>query len=246
MVWPNNKNMHYLWWQCSRYLPSTDLEYVTVNPQTKSADLDCEYATIHSHHRHLLLLLLSLKADICFTILPVPIFIVFSMWPIPWTYPVWTLFYYWAFRPRDRQFEINTYLLTYWEFICWMQTHCHIMLCLRPGQPTLAASPPVGCYCPHQPSSFFVVIITEWPVLWQIGSWFRDAFNELSKAPRYLIPCYFDALVTGVYNIAEEVFWNKMSPYVIPLLISLCCVSMLIAQMLSCGTTGNWLLPRFT
>jgi len=51
--------------------------------------------------------------------------------------------------------------------------------------------------------------------------WFRDAFQELSKAPRYLIPCYFDALVTGVYNIAEEVFWNKMSPYVI---ISMLCL----------------------
>jgi len=48
----------------------------------------------------------------------------------------------------------------------------------------------------------------------QIGKWFREAFDNLSKAPRYLIPCYFDALVTGVYNIAEEVFWNKMSPYV--------------------------------
>ena len=51
--------------------------------------------------------------------------------------------------------------------------------------------------------------------VFQIGTWFRTAFDELSKAPRYLVPCYFDALVTGVYNIAEEVFWNKMSPYVI-------------------------------
>ena len=51
-------------------------------------------------------------------------------------------------------------------------------------------------------------------VLRQIGKWFREAFDELRKAPRYLIPCYFDAIVTGVYNIAEEVFWNKMSPYV--------------------------------
>jgi len=48
----------------------------------------------------------------------------------------------------------------------------------------------------------------------QIGKWFHDAFDNLSKAPRYLIPCYFDAIVTGVYNIAEEVFWNKMSSYV--------------------------------
>jgi len=59
-------------------------------------------------------------------------------------------------------------------------------------------------------------------MLCQIGTWFRDAFDNLSKAPRYLIPCYFDAIVTGVYNIAEEVFWNKMSPYVVFACLSLC------------------------
>jgi len=47
-----------------------------------------------------------------------------------------------------------------------------------------------------------------------VGKWFQDAFSHLSKAPRYLIPCYFDALVTGVYNIAEEVVWAKMSEFV--------------------------------
>ena len=58
-------------------------------------------------------------------------------------------------------------------------------------------------------------------MLCQIGTWFREAFDELSKAPRYLIPCYFDALITGVYNIAEEVFWNKMSPYVLAVFLTI-------------------------
>jgi len=57
-------------------------------------------------------------------------------------------------------------------------------------------------------------LLSIYSAVWQIGKWFRDAFTDLKKAPRYLVPCYFDALVTGVYNIAEEVFWNKMSPYV--------------------------------
>jgi len=48
----------------------------------------------------------------------------------------------------------------------------------------------------------------------EVGKWLRMAFSHLSHAPRSLIPCYFDALVTGVYGIAEEVCWAKMSEFV--------------------------------
>lgn len=50
--------------------------------------------------------------------------------------------------------------------------------------------------------------------LYQVGKWFQNAFRDLKKAPFYLKPCYFDAIVTGVYNIAEEVVWAQMAEYV--------------------------------
>ena len=45
----------------------------------------------------------------------------------------------------------------------------------------------------------------------QVGVWLQSAFQQLGRAPRYLIPCYFDAIVTGVYSLAEEICWAKMS-----------------------------------
>lgn len=52
------------------------------------------------------------------------------------------------------------------------------------------------------------------PSTQEIGKWFQSSFNNLRMAPRYLIPCYFDAIVTGVAAIAEEMCWNKMSPFI--------------------------------
>ena len=49
-------------------------------------------------------------------------------------------------------------------------------------------------------------------LFFQLGNWFADTFEHLSQVPRYLIPCYFDAIVTGVYMIVEEVAWAKMPP----------------------------------
>ncbi|KAI0207634.1 Glycogen debranching enzyme [Lamellibrachia satsuma] len=48
----------------------------------------------------------------------------------------------------------------------------------------------------------------------QLGMWFETAFSNLRRAPRYLIPCYFDAIISGVYTIVEEVAWASMSDFV--------------------------------
>lgn len=37
--------------------------------------------------------------------------------------------------------------------------------------------------------------------------------KDYIKIPHYLKPCYFDALITGVYNLLIEATWSKMSRY---------------------------------
>lgn len=46
------------------------------------------------------------------------------------------------------------------------------------------------------------------------GLWLQKVFECLKKVPRYLIPSYFDAIITGVVMIVEEVTWCKMSEFV--------------------------------
>lgn len=37
-----------------------------------------------------------------------------------------------------------------------------------------------------------------------LSTWFRAAFDPLKNVPRYLVPCYFDAIVSGVYNVLVQ------------------------------------------
>jgi glycogen debranching enzyme len=46
----------------------------------------------------------------------------------------------------------------------------------------------------------------------QLGKWLKEVFACLKQAPRYLIPCYFDAIISGVFCLVEEVAWAKLSP----------------------------------
>ncbi|ELU10759.1 hypothetical protein CAPTEDRAFT_167427 [Capitella teleta] len=48
----------------------------------------------------------------------------------------------------------------------------------------------------------------------RLGNWLADVFKSLKQAPRYLIPCYFDALISGIFCLVEEVAWAKLSPFV--------------------------------
>ncbi|ESO94506.1 hypothetical protein LOTGIDRAFT_215487 [Lottia gigantea] len=47
-----------------------------------------------------------------------------------------------------------------------------------------------------------------------LGMWFEGIFSYLKEAPRYLIPCYFDALVTGAYVVMREMIIQQMSDFV--------------------------------
>ncbi|XP_054724204.1 glycogen debranching enzyme-like [Uloborus diversus] len=47
-----------------------------------------------------------------------------------------------------------------------------------------------------------------------LGLWFQVAFESLKKIPRYLIPCYFDAIITGAYSSLLNAVWRKMSDFI--------------------------------
>ncbi|KAH9488900.1 hypothetical protein Btru_058327, partial [Bulinus truncatus] len=47
-----------------------------------------------------------------------------------------------------------------------------------------------------------------------LSKWFESIFKHLQKMPRYLIPCYFDAIVTGADMVLSEAAEDLMSDFV--------------------------------
>ena len=48
----------------------------------------------------------------------------------------------------------------------------------------------------------------------QLGVWLDKTFSLVKECPRYLIPCYFDSIVTPLYLKLLERAWAHMSRYV--------------------------------
>ncbi|KAM4640780.1 glycogen debranching enzyme isoform 2-T4 [Discoglossus pictus] len=48
----------------------------------------------------------------------------------------------------------------------------------------------------------------------EVGRWFEAMFLYLKKIPRYLIPCYFDAILVGAYTTLLDTVWQQMSSFV--------------------------------
>uniref|UniRef100_A0A8C2SMT7 Glycogen debranching enzyme n=1 Tax=Coturnix japonica TaxID=93934 RepID=A0A8C2SMT7_COTJA len=48
----------------------------------------------------------------------------------------------------------------------------------------------------------------------EVGKWLKAMFVYLKKIPRYLIPCYFDAILVGAYTTLLDVGWHQMSSFV--------------------------------
>ncbi|XP_069497645.1 glycogen debranching enzyme isoform X2 [Ambystoma mexicanum] len=57
-------------------------------------------------------------------------------------------------------------------------------------------------------------LISRAGVLSEVGHWFKAMFAYLKEIPRYLIPCYFDAILVGVYTTLLDMSWNQMSSFV--------------------------------
>ncbi|KAB5550573.1 hypothetical protein PHYPO_G00055230 [Pangasianodon hypophthalmus] len=48
----------------------------------------------------------------------------------------------------------------------------------------------------------------------EVGQWFEAMFGYLKHIPRYLIPCYFDAILVGAYTKALDAAFKQMSLFV--------------------------------
>ena len=47
-----------------------------------------------------------------------------------------------------------------------------------------------------------------------LGEWLEHVTVHLKRSPRFLLPSYFDALITSIYMMAIELSWSKMSEFV--------------------------------
>ncbi|XP_013910329.1 PREDICTED: glycogen debranching enzyme [Thamnophis sirtalis] len=47
-----------------------------------------------------------------------------------------------------------------------------------------------------------------------VGKWLKAMFIYLKRVPRYLIPCYFDAILVGAYTTLLDLVWKQMSSFV--------------------------------
>uniref|UniRef100_A0A8D2KBD5 Glycogen debranching enzyme n=1 Tax=Urocitellus parryii TaxID=9999 RepID=A0A8D2KBD5_UROPR len=48
----------------------------------------------------------------------------------------------------------------------------------------------------------------------EVGKWLQAMFFYLKQIPRYLIPCYFDAILIGAYTTLLDAAWKQMSSFV--------------------------------
>ncbi|CAL8276876.1 unnamed protein product [Lota lota] len=48
----------------------------------------------------------------------------------------------------------------------------------------------------------------------QVGQWLASMFDYLKLVPRYLIPCYFDAILVGTYTTALDTTYRLMSSFI--------------------------------
>ncbi|XP_066547874.1 glycogen debranching enzyme isoform X1 [Amia ocellicauda] len=57
-------------------------------------------------------------------------------------------------------------------------------------------------------------LVSRGGTLGEVGKWLQAMFKYLKHIPRYLIPCYFDAILVGAYTSLLDVTWKQMSSFV--------------------------------
>ncbi|XP_035272297.1 glycogen debranching enzyme-like isoform X2 [Anguilla anguilla] len=57
-------------------------------------------------------------------------------------------------------------------------------------------------------------LVSRGGALGEVGMWLQAMFGYLKHIPRYLIPCYFDAIMVGAYTTALDATFKRMSSFV--------------------------------
>ncbi|TRY95818.1 hypothetical protein DNTS_022038 [Danionella cerebrum] len=57
-------------------------------------------------------------------------------------------------------------------------------------------------------------LIKKGGALREVGKWFSAVFEYIKHIPRYLVPCYFDAIIVGAYATAVDAVFNQMSSFI--------------------------------
>ncbi|XP_071341644.1 glycogen debranching enzyme-like isoform X2 [Trachinotus anak] len=78
----------------------------------------------------------------------------------------------------------------------------------------------------------------------EVGHWLQAMFGYLRHIPHYLVPCYFDAIIQGVYTTALEAVFKRMSSFVQN--GSSLVKQLALGSVQMCGVYRSWALPALS
>ncbi|KAI0987877.1 hypothetical protein GJ496_006429 [Pomphorhynchus laevis] len=77
-----------------------------------------------------------------------------------------------------------------------------------------------------------------------LGLWFENVFENFKRLPRFLIPSYFDAVLTGAYTCIIDRAWSHMPSYIRNGSTLLKALSLVSVQLV--GYTKSSLMPKLS
>lgn len=56
--------------------------------------------------------------------------------------------------------------------------------------------------------------LEKYPNLSELSRWYQSTFQSLKDIPRFLIPCYFDMMITGIHQVLLKACFSQMSDFI--------------------------------